>query len=228
MGFTCDIRFPYNWAEEFYCGEKLVLSVELKCRRAALIRGLALNVSCRNADYSEPYDYSHYIDDPVSDSGSARKQTVGPSRYETDFSLLDENGVAIGLAPGTYVFNFECHLPDKIGDQEENDELMYTFAVKIRRVLKDECEKATLIPVHRLLKIRPTKNICFVWPGSFANISNYSVASGIVSWHYVTNIKQKNNRLRETSDTEESEEDGLQNWLDTILSDKCDPPKEDS
>ncbi|XP_055545451.1 uncharacterized protein LOC129730276 [Wyeomyia smithii] len=227
MGFTCDIRFPHNWAEEFYCGEKLLLSIELKCRRTALIRGLALNVSCPNAEYIESFDYSHYIDDQDSDTGNTRKQTTGISKYETDFYLLNENEAAISLTPGTYVFNLECYLPDKIREQDlgEAEELNYTFAVKVKKVLKNDREKVTPVPVLELLKGKQPQRTCFVWPGPFLCISNFSIASGIVSWHYVANVRHTNNRFRQSSD---SEEDGLENWLGAILLDKHILPSDDS
>lgn len=36
---SCDIRFPYNWNREFYCGERLQLSVELRCAKVVVLKG---------------------------------------------------------------------------------------------------------------------------------------------------------------------------------------------
>lgn len=37
---SCDITFPYNWNREFYCGERVQISVELRCAKVIVVKGM--------------------------------------------------------------------------------------------------------------------------------------------------------------------------------------------
>ncbi|XP_058451424.1 uncharacterized protein LOC131430440 [Malaya genurostris] len=223
MGFSCEIIFPYNRAELFYCGERLHLSVELSCHKAMWIKELALGVSCENQQNTETSMFGHYIDDP--DNDSVRNQTRNnTNKSETTIGLLGENETAIKLTRGTYIFNMECHLPESIAEDisDENHQLDYIFTVKVRKVLKKNLKQHKSISVHHLLLRYHHRKVPFVWPGQYCYISNFSFCSATISCDYVANIDRSNNRLQSSDDADDS----LENWLDSVL-EKPKPPDDE-
>ncbi|XP_058823785.1 uncharacterized protein LOC131684698 [Topomyia yanbarensis] len=226
MGFSCEISFPYNWAEEFYCGERLNLSVELACHKAMWIKELALGVSCSNLQHTETREFGHYIDDPDSNGTSDSSQNKsGSDKFETEIGLLGDNETAIKLTPGTYIFNVECHLPESIAEynHDEGSEISYSISVKVRKILKKDRKHRNAVSVHDLLLRNHRRRVNFVWPGRFSHISNFSFSSATINCYFVTSIERTSSNRSQSSD---DEGDSLENWLYPIM-EKPDQPEED-
>ncbi|XP_065081668.1 uncharacterized protein LOC135704159 [Ochlerotatus camptorhynchus] len=201
---SCDITFPYNWCREFYCGERLQLSVEVRCAKSVTVRGVKLYISCQNLENEPDDEYGRYIDDIEEDVVSNKKVT----EFITEIDLLGNDDEPVQFASGTHIFSVDCHLPERIGDQncDKSDQLSLWISVRIKKApLKDE---ACPLEVDHCRK-RQTN---FTWPGSFERISNYSnVRVDIESFH-ASNVEEENNRLCCSEDDDEF----LENWLGAI------------
>ncbi|KAL1374477.1 hypothetical protein pipiens_004903 [Culex pipiens pipiens] len=113
MSLSCEINFPYNWAEEFYYGERLHLSVALKCHKQLTVKGVALNVSYRSERESQSNDYSRYIDDQEEESHTRNNcQEKSSIKHHSAIDLLGARESFIDMLPGTYIFDLECFLPE--------------------------------------------------------------------------------------------------------------------
>ncbi|XP_055633237.1 uncharacterized protein LOC129773622 [Toxorhynchites rutilus septentrionalis] len=215
MGLSCEINFPYNWSRDFYCGEMLNISVELNCPKEMTIQAITLNVSCSSRRNQESFTFSRYIDDRDSEVEAENTRNTEGSAPQTNIDLLNGNGCPIMLAPGTYVFEVECQLPEMSVEHVSDDDKVgeYNFTIRVQKAPKTDCEKQKCMSVCDLLSAISRKEITFVWPDEFVHISNFSIASAIVSWYYVSKIASQNNRHCSS----ECENDCLENWLEPII-----------
>ncbi|XP_029718087.1 uncharacterized protein LOC109400182 [Aedes albopictus] len=207
---SCDIRFPYNWNREFYCGERLQLSVELRCAKVVVLKGVELSVSCRN-DTNEPADeYGRYIKDPEEVEDDCKETVKTVSDFKADIDLLGNYDRPIRLQQGTHIFNLNCWLPERISDQScdtEEEYLSLTVSVRVRKTAKNE-EHSPKEMSHS----DGWRQTSFTWPGTYGHIRNYSQVQVDICSYHVSNTEDANNRY----DYEESEDSFLENWLGCI------------
>lgn len=207
---SCDITFPYNWNREFYCGERVQISVELRCAKVIVVKGVEMSVSCQNTDYDSDDQYRRYINDPdeENDCEEVRKSVTD---IKTDIDLLGNYDRPVRFKTGTHIFNLNCWLPERISDHqncEEHDQLCLNVSVRVRKSAKNEQDFS--YDVNHTKEKRQTS---FTWPGYYGSIRNYSnVAIDISSFH-VSNVEEANNRYSREEDCDDST---FENWLGCI------------
>ncbi|XP_038120220.1 uncharacterized protein LOC119770087 [Culex quinquefasciatus] len=218
MSLSCEINFPYNWAEEFYYGERLHLSVALKCHKQLTVKGVTLNVSYRSERESQSNDYSRYIDDQEEESHTKNNCWEKSSiKHHSEIDLFGARESFINMLPGTYIFDLECFLPEITSEQRRSEESVtsFKFALVVQKIPKADLINQIPVSALRLIQLEPIKRKTFVWPGNFDKISDFSVASAIIGYYYVKNLEEPDNRRNYSEESEN--EDSLESWLDCIL-----------
>ncbi|XP_062556703.1 uncharacterized protein LOC134221527 isoform X2 [Armigeres subalbatus] len=208
---SCDIRFPYNWNREFYCGERLQLSVEFRCTKTVEIRGVELCVHCQNAGHEPADEYGRYIYDQDETDNDSKQGSTGVSEFKTNIDLLGNNDHPVRFLRGTQIFNVNCRLPDKISDQccNEEEQLSLTVSVRIRKIAKTEQHASV-----KLMHVIGKRQTSFTWPGNYGNICSYSNVAVDINSFYVSNVDEANNR--DSYEDEEYLENVLEGWLGCI------------
>ncbi|XP_055611667.1 uncharacterized protein LOC129758229 [Uranotaenia lowii] len=225
---TCEILFPYNRAEEFYCGENLHLCIQLKCHKPVTVCGIFLEISCSTQENVNSNEYGRYIDEEGSSTAQDNKTIV----RKTEIKLWGENAKEIvDLIPGTFIYDVECRLPESIMERSCDPvdsvvkELDYTFKVRIRKYKIDSNSEngTSQIVTHQAMALCRKRLVNFVWPAEFNQISNFNQTLARVSCDFIDILDYESNKFRHEDDDDETEYT-LENWLDSVLEH---PPPED-